>query len=249
MRDIAVSTGQESPEKLIINLWKNADGVVFVRSVEMVDNVSRARFSFTNDAKLASIFTPLASDGLLEVIRKGCERPGLLMMSDYVIDLKDLILKGCRVLVTAVQNGVENIMIRFVSFYGRVKSLFRDSVKHTDALPERAAEHAMSVFERIHMPLRNFSYFITNLLAYTPERLPDDQKNFLTRIRDEIDGLSDSSNVITKFAASDHRLEHKSQPICINAAPGGSYAGRILDATPMDASGPNRSTLAATPMD
>ena len=57
MTALTIPRGQTF-EKLVIMLWKNPDGSIFTRSVEVIDKVSRVRFSFNNNSSLKDVFTP-----------------------------------------------------------------------------------------------------------------------------------------------------------------------------------------------
>ena len=202
MRELVAVPRVNDPEKLIINLWKNPDGAIYARSVEIVDKISRVRFSFNAESLMHDIFTPSASDALVDIVERTTFQRGMLMLPDMRLDLQDLVLMGCRVMVTAAQNGIENIMIRFVKFYGRVKTLFKEGFHHKDSLSEDAVDQAVDALERVYMPLRNFSQYLTDLLANFPHLLNNDQTVFLNRINGEIKDLSYFSDLIVHYVNS-----------------------------------------------
>ncbi len=212
MRKLAAIPRAHDPEKLIINLWKNTDGSVFTRSVEIVDKVSRVRFSFNTDCLINGIFKRPIAESLHDILGRINGESGMLMMPDYKVALQDLVLEGCRVLVTAVENGIENIMIRFVRYFGRVASMFKDGFVHRDALSEGAVDQAVDALERVYMPLRNFSHHLDDMLRSFPNILDDAERSFLRRIKGEIDELAYYSDLITHFVNSQGTLNSGELP-------------------------------------
>ena len=186
-------------EKLVINLWKNPDGTLFARSVEIIDKISRVRFSFNADCTIETVFNSRIMCELQTIVDKMSEKRGILAMPDLRLNLKDLVLEGCRVLVTAAEDGIETIMVRFVKYFGRVLSLFRDGFSHRDCLAESAVDQAVSALEKVYMPLRNFSIYLDDLLANFPHLLDREKISFLRRIRDEINGMGHISDVIVHY--------------------------------------------------
>ena len=191
-----------SQEKLVINLWKNPDGMVFTRSVEIIDEVTRVRFSFGSDLEVESIFTPPAVRALLDVLDDAMQSSGMLSMPDMKIQLEGILLSGCRVMVTPNENGIEHVMIRFVKYYGRVTSLFKEGFSHRDSLSEDAVDHAVHALERVYLPLRNFSYYLTDFLQRFPDSLGKQHTDALKNINDEINTLGYFTDLINHYVSS-----------------------------------------------
>ena len=199
MRERVAAVRAQTTEKLVINLWKNPDGAIFARSVEIMDKVSRVRFSFNADCMIESVFNSRAMHEIRAIIDRMADRRGILALPDLRIDLKDLVLEGCRVLVTAAEDGIETIMVRFVRYFGRVLSLFQDGFSHRDCLADTAVDQAVSALEKVYMPLRNFSVYLDDLLANFPHLLDREKISFLQRIRDEISGMGHVSDIIVHY--------------------------------------------------
>ena len=206
MRELAKIPRAQTPEKLIINLWKNPDGAIFARSVEIIDKISRVRFSFNADCLIDSVFDGRAMQEIREIVGRTADQRGILMMPDLRINLRDLVLEGCRVMVTAAEDGIETIMIRFVKYFGRVLSLFRDGFSHRDCLAENAVDQAISALEKVYMPLRNFSTYLDDLLANFPHLLDPDKIAFLRRIREDISEMGHISDLIVHYVNSQGAL-------------------------------------------
>lgn len=202
MRDLATLPKAGSQEKLIINLWKNPDGVIFARSVEIVDEVTRVRFSYTSDLKIESLFKEPAVRALLDVLKDATSGRGMLSMPDLKIQLEGILLSGCRVMVTATEQGIENIMIRFVKYYGRVTSLFNEGFSHRDSLAEDAVDQAVDALERVYLPLRNFSYYLSDFLHRFPSVLGKQRTDFLQNISKEISTLDYYTDLISHYVSS-----------------------------------------------
>ena len=202
MRELAQLSKEGSQEKLIINLWKNSDGTVFTRSVEIVDDASRVRFSFNNDQQIGEIFKKPAVQALMDVLRDALGKRGMLSMPDLKIQLEGILLSGCRVMVTATKQGIENIMIRFVKYYGRVTALFSDGFSHRDSLSEDAVDQAVHALERVYLPLRNFSYYLNDLLERFPAALGKQRTDILQNISKEINTLGYFTDLISHYVSS-----------------------------------------------
>lgn len=212
MREIATVPRVSEPEKLIVNIWKNPDGTLFTRSVEIVDKISRVRFSFNADSILEMVFNSDAAKAFREIVDKTIERRGMLMMPDHSIHLSDLFIQGCRVMVTATESGIENIMIRFVRFYGRVLSLFSETFSHKDCIAEGATEQAATALENVYLPLRNFSTYLDQILAEGPESLDDTKANFLKTVRGEIQKLSYYGDMIAWYVSTKSMMQEPYDP-------------------------------------
>ena len=202
MRNLAALPKIGSQEKLIINLWKNPDGVIFTRSVEIIDDVTRVRFSYTNELRIESIFKKPAVRALLDVLEDVSTSGGILSMPDLKIQLEGILLSGCRVMVTATERGIENIMIRFVKYYGRVTSLFNEGFSHRDSLAEDAVDQAVDALERVYLPLRNFSYYLSDFLHRFPSVLGKQRTEFLQNISKEISTLDYYTDLISHYVSS-----------------------------------------------
>ena len=202
MRELAHLPRTGSTEKLIINLWRNTDGVVFTRSVEIVDQVTRVRFSFNSDLKIESIFKKSAVEAVTEILNDALNKRGMLILPDLKVQLEGILLSGCRVMVTATEQGIENIMIRFVKYYGRVTALFNEGFSHRDSLAEDAVDQAVDALERVYLPLRNFSYYLTDFLERFPHVLGQQRTDFLRKISNEISTLNYFSDLISHYVSS-----------------------------------------------
>ncbi|MEM9063240.1 MAG: hypothetical protein AAGD13_22500 [Pseudomonadota bacterium] len=202
MREIAQLPRTGSPEKLIINLWRNPDGTLFTRSVEIVDQVTRVRFSFNSDFTIDGIFKKEAVSALRDIIQDSSNRRGMLILPDLKIQLEGILLSGCRVLITATEQGIENIMIRFAKYYGRVNALFNEGFSHRDSLAEDAVDQAVEALEKVYLPLRNFSYYLSDFLNRFPNVLGRQRTEFLQKISNEITTLGYFTDLISHYVSS-----------------------------------------------
>ncbi|MEL7466987.1 MAG: hypothetical protein AAFN27_00945 [Pseudomonadota bacterium] len=202
MREIAQLPRAGSPEKLIINLWRNPDGTLFTRSVEIVDQVTRVRFSFNSDFTIDGIFKNGAVRALKDIVQDSSNRRGMLILPDLKIQLEGILLSGCRVLITATEQGIENIMIRFAKYYGRVNALFNEGFSHRDSLAEDAVDQAVEALEKVYLPLRNFSYYLSDFLNRFPNVLGKQRTEFLRKISNEITTLGYFTDLISHYVSS-----------------------------------------------
>lgn len=188
----------EENDKLILNLTRTPAGDVHVRSVEVLDRVSRVRFSFKAGATLRDVFTAQANEVLHALVDRVADLRALTL-PDFVAQLQDLLLRGARLLCTEATEAGSSIMIRFKRFFGRVRSLFSGKVGQRDAFDDEAVDFAVQAIERAYLPLQNFGRYIDDLMQYEPETLDSKSRAFLQRIRREIDDLSYSSDLAILF--------------------------------------------------
>lgn len=202
-----------SADMLVINLWKNTGGSVVVRSVEILDRVSRVRFSFNADAAIRSVFAAPILGKLLDIIDRASGRHEIVSLPDMIVNLKDLVLKGARIMFTVADDGAEKIMIRFTKYFGRVKSLFRPDFVHRDALADEAVDHAVHALEKVYLPLRNFGRYIDDLLRNFPDALDPSQRAVLVKILGEIGQLSENADLVAHYVNSNAALADNGERI------------------------------------
>lgn len=207
MHDIATTAPTDTSEKLVVNLWREPDGRLFARSVEIVDRISSVRFSFNSDCMIDRIFDRRALSEICGIVARVASPRGVLMLPDLRIDLKGLVLEGCRVLVTTAEDGIETIMVRFTSYFGRVLSLFRDGFQQRSGLSENAVDQAISALEKVYMPLRKFSVYLDDLLATFPHLLDRDKIASLRRIRADVAEMGHISDLIVHYVNSKGAVE------------------------------------------
>ena len=198
-----------SHEKLVINLWRNSDGVIFTRNIEILDEVTRVRFTFGSDLQVSEIFTEAAVRALTDVLDDASQQSGMLSMPDLKIQLQGILLSGCRVIVTAAETGIEHIMVRFVKYYGRITSLFREGFSQKDSLAEDAVDHAVCALEQVYLPLRNFSYYLNDFIERFPDGLERQHLEALENIRKEINTLGYFTDLINHYVSSKEILSNE----------------------------------------
>lgn len=165
----SVAEENRTGDTFVMNMMSRSDGSVSVRSIELIDDVKRLRFSFNKDHRPHDIFTRDALESLLPVIDKAREQKGLILLPDLRICLPELILEGCRIMVTAGETGSENIMIRWKGYYGRIVAAFRSDFSFSDCIAEDATSHALVVMRDLYMPLYDISQFIDEMIEHDIE--------------------------------------------------------------------------------
>ncbi|MEM7423395.1 MAG: hypothetical protein AAF334_06695 [Pseudomonadota bacterium] len=205
MQDLTLEREPEESDKLIINLTQTPSGVVTVRSVEVLDRMSRVRFSFKPETTLRDVFTAQAFDVVQTLVDRIGETRALTL-PDFMADMKDLLLRGARIFCSEATKSGAAIMIRFKRFFGRVRSLFSERVSQRDAFADEAVDFALQAVERAYLPLQNFGCYVDELLRCQPSSLDSGCRAFLQRIRREIDNLSFASDMAVLYVnASDPR--------------------------------------------
>ena len=119
---------EAADDKFIITLRASEDGVIVVQSIELIADFARTRISLSRRNRLDECFCPEVASELAAVLKLALEALGKTSLPDHAIRLSDVLLEGCRVIVTAASGGGENINLRFRKCYGAVFSVLNDSV-------------------------------------------------------------------------------------------------------------------------
>lgn len=154
----------EQQDRLAVTLWAEADGSFYVRGVEIMNGESRLRLSFQRQNAIDEVLSDSAVDELHGIATKALWHRGLLSMPDLRITLNNLVLAGCRVLITAAEDGAEQIMIRFRHCFGNLLGLFRRNVLSLNMAVEEAAAGTARALDELYLQVANFGFHIDALL-------------------------------------------------------------------------------------
>lgn len=175
-------------ERLIMNIVVQPDGRRFLRSVEVFDRIKRMRFSFV-ESTLREVLSLDALASINDLLNGVLGNGRALVSSDVTIQLKNLILEGCDVMVSGGADGVENVMIRFKHYYGRILSLFNDTFAYRDSIADRASEIATDILMNIYTPLFDLSQYIDQNLPQQGAAAEPEVSAALGRINEKIKEL------------------------------------------------------------
>lgn len=198
MRDLASVMQLQNHDNLIIELTMDAKGNLSIRSIEVNDSVSNVRFSFKYDALVSNVLSTAAANAFAETVAMARTHRGTMVVPDLHIVLTDLLLRGCRIIVSPSESGSEKISLKFDHFEGRVQSLFKREEPELPGPPAEAIEQAVFALEQVYRPLRNFSQNLNGFLDHSPHLLNRDQLKFLRQIRGEIEQMSYFTDAITE---------------------------------------------------
>lgn len=155
-------TGGISREFVTITLIEKADGSLIVRSVELIGETCRARFSFGPEATTEQAFAPFAAAEITGLAARASDQRGMLALPDTVLTLAGLSLGDCRIVSTDARDGGVQILIRFKQMYGDLFVLFAE-----DYMPKRrlganlpASNDAVDLLERAYLPLSDLAEHI-----------------------------------------------------------------------------------------
>ncbi|MEL6217479.1 MAG: hypothetical protein AAFR79_03285 [Pseudomonadota bacterium] len=162
----------EHQDRLALTLWAEADGTFYVRGVEIMNGGSRMRLSFQKQNDMANVLAKDAHDPLLELATKALWHRGLLSLPDLRLTLNNLVLAGCRVLITAAEDGAEQIMIRFRHCFGNLLGLFRKNVLALNMAVEEIADGSARALDELYLEVANFGHHIDSMLDGSRDSCP-----------------------------------------------------------------------------
>lgn len=154
-----------------------------VRSVEVVSEDQRVRFSWIEEHDPHSIFEPEFWQQLCPKVDQTVEQRGLMALPDFEIEGHGFAARCCRLLCVASENGVENIMVRFQKFVGNARKLFADACSIGHFSPEDSARLAAVTLETIYLPLRNLTHYLDELLNEAEQDWPEGFKTALSQFK------------------------------------------------------------------
>ncbi|MEM7507559.1 MAG: hypothetical protein AAF415_12520 [Pseudomonadota bacterium] len=175
-------------ERLIMNIVVQPDGRRLLRSLEVFDNAKRMRFSFV-ESTLREVLSIEALASINDLLDGILGNGRAIISSDVAIQLKNLILEGCNIMISAGADGAENVMIRFKHYHGRILSLFSDTFAYRDSVADRAVETATDILTNIYMPLFDLSQYIDQNLSKEGADPQPELAEALTRINKKIKEL------------------------------------------------------------
>lgn len=156
-------TSQRREHCVSITLKADAFGALFMRSLELVRGDTRIRLSFSKDATIAEAFCAQAAMRVEEVAAAALERMGLLRLPDFVIRAADFVLADCSAVAADMEDGGQQIMLRFRDHYGDIMSLFSADAEARQMLAGRAPDHAIEALEQAYVPLFDIAGHIAEL--------------------------------------------------------------------------------------
>lgn len=111
-------------DMFVVNLQLQEEGGVVVRSCELLHKDYRNRVSFTKMPDLFAVFTGRLAKEIKALVDEFGSGRNIVSKPDFSIDLPDLKLAGLSFLVSAVKDGVRQVILRFRYFIGSFQSAF-----------------------------------------------------------------------------------------------------------------------------
>jgi hypothetical protein len=208
---VAATPAYDMTDMLVLNFVRNPDGETYSSSVELTNPKYHNRTTFKGQPKLSEVFAKQFLVHLEQVIA-GASDSRMLLLTDYVIDLGDLHLKGCRVMLSAAAQGIEYVMIRFREFYGRLNAIFRSDYHLPQAVEVREERLAASAMEHALLPLFNFSNHLDTAIGRSG--LHEDEKKCLRKIKAEIADLKYCSDLLGYLISCREIAEQRDDHAC-----------------------------------
>ena len=146
-----------------ITLKANSFGAVLVRSVELISSDARVRFSYPGEASIRATFCEEAASAIEDLIAAAMEQPGILSVPDHVVRTPSLVLADSSVIVADMDDGGQQIMVRFRDHYGDILTLFASGTNPREMLVGGAVDHALEAIEQAYLPLFDFANHIAEL--------------------------------------------------------------------------------------
>ncbi|MEM9146939.1 MAG: hypothetical protein AAGC57_12125 [Pseudomonadota bacterium] len=173
----------DKSDRLALTLRAEADGSFYVRDVEILNEGSRLRVSFQRENRLEEVLSAESCETIADVARKASEHRGMLALPDLRVSLRNLVLAGCRVLISAAEDGAEHILIRFGHCFGNLLGLFRKNVLALNMAVDELCDSSARRLDELYLQIANFSSHIETVLG-------DERPNCPIRTHRELAALS-----------------------------------------------------------
>lgn len=111
-------------DMFVVNLRIQPEGAVVVRSCELLHKDYRNRLSFTKLPDLFEVFSGRVAKAIKALVDDFGGSRNVVSKPDFEIDLPELKLAGLSFLVSAAQDGVRQVILRFRYFIGSFQSAF-----------------------------------------------------------------------------------------------------------------------------
>lgn len=176
-------------ERVTLTLKADPSGDLLIRSVELVSAQSRVRFSFPPDEPLKKCLAAKAAEEITSLVGSALEYPGLYAKPDHVIRLPRLILADANVIIADIQDGGQQVMVRFNKHYGDFLTFFADGTYARERLGGGMVGYAIEALEKAYVPLLDFAEHVNQLQSSGLLQPGDQMSEALLSISDRIQGM------------------------------------------------------------
>lgn len=139
--------------RFMVNLTGSKDGVLHVRSCEVIGPNFRNRFSFPARISIAEVFVEQMVRGVMSCMSSLSQTTEVMSLRSVVIELPGLTLTKVHVVSNLSNDGQLDVMLRFNTVLGGVSKAFQPNLGIEDSVPEYANHMSALVLSDIVMPL------------------------------------------------------------------------------------------------
>lgn len=154
----------DTDDKFVNTLNVSEDGMILVQSIEFIADFARTRVSLSRKNRLDEFFCPEVTARLTGILTPALKTRGIISLPDQAIQLPDVLLEGCRVIIMAAAGGGENVIVRFRKCYGAIFSVLNENVPLKKNLVDKSVLQSIEMLENAYIPLFSLSRYLDDLL-------------------------------------------------------------------------------------
>ncbi|MEM7525822.1 MAG: hypothetical protein AAF360_19115 [Pseudomonadota bacterium] len=193
---------QGREERLTLTLKADPSGALLTRSIELVRAQSRVRFSFPPDAALHDCLIGEAAEEVVSLVKSALEAPGMFVKPDHVIYLPRLVLSDAVVVIADIQDGGQQVMVRFNRQHGDIMSLFADDTYAKQRLDGGMVGYAVEALEQAYIPLLDFAEHVNQLQSSGILQPGDDVSDALLSISNRIQSMQAYGSIVKRIIST-----------------------------------------------
>ncbi|MEM8752017.1 MAG: hypothetical protein AAGF90_03500 [Pseudomonadota bacterium] len=198
-----IVTSSPKEDRVTLTLKADPSGELLMRSVEVVSAQSRVRFTFPPDEPLKKCLADKATQEITALVGSALEYPGLYAKPDHVIRLPRLILADANVIIADVQDGGQQVMVRFNRHYGDFLTLFADGTYARERLGGGMVGYAIEALEKAYIPLLDFAEHVNQLQSSGLLQPGEQTSDALLAISDRIQNMQVYGAMVRQIVTGD----------------------------------------------
>lgn len=192
---------QDGARRFVVTLWVDEGRQTSIRSCEVQSSSFRSRISFTDENDMHHVLHARLATKIARYLDEVLSGTRIMVVPDLVVDLPNLAFRGMHMLATAMENGMQQVIVRFGRFIGRLEAAFKDQSLMFNIQTSHISQTALDILTDIAMPLFNLS----RVRVENPDDIETKQKleHALTTLRDKSYELEFYVEMLKRFAALD----------------------------------------------
>lgn len=209
-----LETGSETETSFVhIAFLRPESGETRLRSIQVMGETGRVRFSFAETVPLEQVFEPQVNAYLLEILKDGLPDFGIVALDDRPLELPGLSLRNLRVMASQIAEGGTQVIFRFREFSGDIMAIFGKNALPFFADDREPKGIAIETLEEIFVPLSNLAAYINERIETADAQERAATINALVGAGHRIETLRSRVSVLKKLATQTSDQDNARIPV------------------------------------